>query len=162
MRANKTRVRLWVIGPFLFYLIIFLLWFPRWQHSPQSFSARALGVLFMAMTAILALLGIVGDFFNPLGLGPVTGLAVRIYRHFKDDSKRADVAGSRLGVGSSRPALVITKLLQDGTPVRGACPVCDVEFSTEAFDRDKSYAHQSKLEQQYGEHFQYHLFDQRK
>lgn len=160
MPTNKTRVRLWILGPFLFYLIVFLLWFPRWQHAPHSFSARVLGVLFAAMTAVLALLAIVGDFFNPLGLGPVTDLVVRIYQHFKDDSKRADAAGSSIQVGSSRPSLVITKRLHDGTPVRGACPICDVEFSTEAFDKDKSYAHENKLEEQYGEHFQYHLSDQ--
>jgi len=63
------------------------------------------------------------------------------------------------GLGSRHPSLVITKRLKSGTPVRGACPVCEVEFSTEAFDRDRSYPHESKLEQWYAEHFQCHLSD---
>jgi hypothetical protein len=49
------KVKLWVIGPFLAYLLVFLLWFPLWQHSPHSFSARVLGILFGAMTAILVI-----------------------------------------------------------------------------------------------------------
>lgn len=157
--TNTTRVRLWVVGPFLFYLLTFLLWFPLWRHAPHSFSARALGGVLGAMTAILMTLAVVGQFFNPLGLGPITDLPVRVHEHFKDDSKSVDATDASRRASLNRPALAITKRLPDGTPVRGTCPLCEVEFSTEAFDRDKSYAHESKLEQQYGEHFQYHLSD---
>jgi hypothetical protein len=155
---NKLRVRLWLIGLFLFYLFVFLLWFPRWQHAPHSLSARLLGVLFGAMTAVLFVLGIVGEFLNPLGLGPVTDLAVRVYEHFKDDSKNGDAAQHASRHASlSRPALVITKRLRDGTPIRGACPLCGVEFSTEAFTGDKTYPHESRLDNWYQEHFEAHL-----
>ena len=53
VRTGKMRVGLWVIGAFLAYLLVFLLWFPLWQHSPHSFSARVLGFLFGALMAIL-------------------------------------------------------------------------------------------------------------
>jgi len=58
-----------------------------------------------------------------------------------------------------RPPLVITKRLNDGTPVRAACPLCDLEFSTEAFDRDRTYPHEGTLDKWYGEHFQSHILD---
>jgi hypothetical protein len=156
MRTQKTRVRLWVVGPFLFYLLVFLLWFPRWQHAPHSLFTRLLGVLFAAMTAVLVMLYLVGEFFGPWGWG-VGDDAVRIYQHFKGDAETVDVGDASREASLNHPALVITKRLQDGTPVRGACPVCEVEFSTEAFYQDKSYPHESKLEQQYDEHFRDHM-----
>src|ERR1043166_5797781 len=73
------KVRLWVVGPFLAYLLVFLLWFPLWQHSPHSFSARLLGILFGTMTAILVALYVVGEFVSPWGLGPITDIAGRVY-----------------------------------------------------------------------------------
>lgn len=82
------KVRLWVVGPFLAYLLVFLLWFPQWQHSPHSFSARALGILFEAMTAILAALYVVGIPFSPLGFGPVTEIAINAYETFFGDHLR--------------------------------------------------------------------------
>jgi hypothetical protein len=51
--TDKMRVGLWVIGAFLAYLLVFLLWFPLGQHSPHSFSARVLGFLFGALMAFL-------------------------------------------------------------------------------------------------------------
>jgi hypothetical protein len=88
VRTDKMKVRLWVIGPFLAYLLVFLLWFPVWQHAPQSFSARILGILFGAMTAILVALCVVGVFSAPLGLGPVIGAAIKAYETFFGDHLR--------------------------------------------------------------------------
>jgi hypothetical protein len=65
MQSNKLKVRFRFIAPFLLYFFVFLLWFPRWQHAPDSPSARLLGLVFGAMTAILALLYIVGSFIAP-------------------------------------------------------------------------------------------------
>lgn len=88
MRTNKMKVRLWVVGTFLAYLLVFLLWLPLWQHSPHSFSARVLGILFGAMTAILVVLYVVGVFFSPWGLGPVTEIAIKAYETFFGDHLR--------------------------------------------------------------------------
>jgi glyoxalase/bleomycin resistance protein/dioxygenase superfamily protein len=87
VRPDKMKVRLWVIGPFLAYFLVFLL-FPLWQHSPHSLSARVLGILFGAMTAILVALYAVGVFFDPLGLGPVTQIAIKAYETFFGDHLR--------------------------------------------------------------------------
>ncbi len=81
MDKSKTKVRFWIIGPFLFYLFVFLLWFPRWQHAPHSLSARLLGLLFGAMTLLLLLLATIGNFFVPMAWGgwaPVGELAIRL------------------------------------------------------------------------------------
>jgi glyoxalase/bleomycin resistance protein/dioxygenase superfamily protein len=88
VRSDKMKVRLWVIGPFLAYLLVFVIWFPLWQHSPHSLSARAFGILFGAMTAILVALYLVGAFFDPLGLGPVTGIAIKAYETLFGDHLR--------------------------------------------------------------------------
>jgi hypothetical protein len=82
------KVRLWVVGPFLAYLLVFLLWFPLWQHSPHSFSARLLGILFGTMTAILVALYVVGEFVSPRGLGPVTDIVAKVYEAFFGDHIR--------------------------------------------------------------------------
>jgi len=82
------KVRLWVVGPLLAYLLVFLLWFPLWQHSPHSFSTRLLGILFGAMTAILVALYVVGKFVSPLGLGPLTDIAIKVYDTFFGDHIR--------------------------------------------------------------------------
>ncbi len=82
------KVRLWVVGPFLAYFVVFLLWFPLWQHSPNSFSARVLGILFATMTAILVALYLVGMFLSPFGLGPVTETAIKAYETFFGDHLR--------------------------------------------------------------------------
>ena len=85
---TKLKVRLWVVGPFFAYLLVFLLWFPLSQHSPQSFSARFFGILFGAMTAILVALYVVGMFFSPLALGSVTETAIKAYETFFGDRLR--------------------------------------------------------------------------
>jgi hypothetical protein len=85
------KVRLWAVGPFLAYLLTFLFWFPLWQHSPHSFSARALGVLFGAMTALLVPLYVVGTFFSPLsplGFGSLTKTPIKAYETFFGDHLR--------------------------------------------------------------------------
>ena len=157
MRASKYRIRLWIIGPFLLYFLIFLLWFPRWQHAPHSSSTRILGLLFGAMTAVLAAICIVGGFFS----GPFGQIAINAYEtFFKNDSDNNPApSGRRTAIGVNRPPLMITQRLKDGTPLRGACPVCDVEFSTEAFKDDRTYPHESTLDRWYGEHFEYHIAD---
>lgn len=162
MRAKYTRVRLRVIGPFLVYLLVFLLWYPYWQHDPHSPLARLLGVVFAAMTLVLAALCIVGGFFAPFGrlsiVGDILKLAIGLYETYiaKDsDEPKAHARGSFSP--ATCPALEITKRLKDGTPVRGACPVCEEEFSTEAFDSDRTYPHATTLERWYEEHFVSHL-----
>ena len=55
------------------------------------------------------------------------------------------------------PSLVITKYTAQGKPVRGYCPICDNEFSTEAFEDDPSYEHEQKLKEVYDLHFAQHL-----
>jgi hypothetical protein len=163
--SAKSKVRLWVIGPSLLYLAIFLLWFPRWQHAPQSFSARALGALFLTLTAMWVVPVIVGVLWNGTWLRPglrdAVELGTDIYETFfkKDSGNVAAVSGRPVtNAGAlNRPSLVITKRLKDGTPVRGQCPVCEVEFSTEAFDRDRTYPHEATLDKWYGEHFEEHI-----
>jgi hypothetical protein len=165
MRA-KSKVRLWVIGPLLFYLLIFLLWFPRWQHAPQSYSARLLGGLFITLTAMWAVPMIVGVLWygswGRPGLRDVVQLVTEIYETFlKKDSSSSTPAISNKSVlraaALNRPSLVISKQLKDGTPVRGHCPLCEVEFSTEAFGKDRSYPHEARLDKWYREHFEEHI-----
>lgn len=69
-------------------LLVFLLWFTLWQHSPHSFAARVLGILFGAVTAILVALYVLGVVFSPLGLGPVTEIAIKAYETFFGDHFR--------------------------------------------------------------------------
>jgi hypothetical protein len=159
---HRMKVRFRVIGPFLLYLAVFLLWFPRWQHAPHSFSARLLGVVFGAMTAVLAALCLVGGLFWRWGWGPFVQTAINAYQTFFEKiPTNSDAPATRKSgwTPASRPAIVITKRLKSGTPVRGACPLCDAEFSTEAFDRDQTYPHKSTLDRWYGEHFEYHIAD---
>jgi len=99
MDKSKTKVRFWIVGPFLFYLFVFLLWFPRWQHAPHSLSARLLGLLFGAMTLLLVVLGTIGNFFVPMwrgGWAPVGELAIRLIERILPsavaDSDRRGVA----------------------------------------------------------------------
>jgi hypothetical protein len=155
----KPKVRFWVGGPFLFYLFVFLLWFPRWQHASHTFSTRLLTLLFGAMTAVLMIIGILGGFFSPLGFGPFAKMAAEAYEtFFKKDSNKDPATGNRTSlIGVNRPPMMVTKQLQDGTPVRVACPLCDLEFSTEAFEGDRTYAHKNTLEKWYGEHFESHI-----
>jgi hypothetical protein len=40
LRTNKMKLRLWVAVSFLAYLLVFLLCFPLWQHSPHFFFGR--------------------------------------------------------------------------------------------------------------------------
>jgi len=56
--------------------------------------------------------------------------------------------------------LIITKRSAQGVPIRGACPICDEEFSTEAFEGDLSYEHERKLNEVYELHFQEHVVNQ--
>ncbi len=106
----KPKVRLWVIGPPLLYLFVFLLWFPRWQHAPQSYSARLLGALFLAMTAVCAVPLIVGvlwygSWLRP-GLHDVVQLVTDIYETWfkKDVGSTAAVSSNPIiGQGDEPP-----------------------------------------------------------
>ena len=176
MHSNKLKVRFWVVGPFLFYLAVFLLWFPRWQSSPNSASTRFLGVLFGAMTAVLAACHVIGAILYGSFTGLYTIISGRSPRNQYgwliqtaidawDTFVRSDSTPSYDGASSrrastlllERPPLVVTKRLIDGTPIRGACPLCEVDFSTEAFADDPTYPHESTLDKWYGEHFECHL-----
>ena len=87
MHTNRFRVRFWILAPFLFYFLVFLLWFPRWQHAPHASSTQALGFLFGAMTAVLAAICVIGKFFAPWDLGPFVQTAINAYKTFlKKDS----------------------------------------------------------------------------
>lgn len=161
----KPKVRLWVIGPALLYLFVFLLWFSRWQHAPQSHSARVLGALFLTLTALWVVPVIIGALWygswGKPGLRDAVQLVEEIYEtFFKKDSGDTPVVSRKAihNIGAlDRPSLVITKKLKDGTPVRGQCPLCEVEFSTEAFDKDRRYPHEATLNKWYGEHFEEHI-----
>ena len=165
MRAKYTRVRLSVVGPFLVYFLLFLLWFSYWQHAPHSAPARVLGVVFGAITLVLAMIATIGGFFLPFGragiVGAIVKTAIELYQTFiAKDSVKPEVQATkqrRMLSPVARPDLEITKTLKDGTPVRGACPVCEVEFSTEAFDRDPIYPHSATLDRWYEEHFASHI-----
>ena len=41
--------------------------------------------------------------------------------------------------------------------MRGHCPVCESEFSTEAFEDDPTYEHERKLNEVYRMHFSEHI-----
>ncbi len=164
MRAKYTKVRWRVIGPFLVYFLVFLLWYPYWHSHPHSPLARSLGVVFGAMTLVLAALCILGGFFAPFSrlnvVGYVLKIALDLHETFiaKDSDEPEARASARRDTfqAATSPALEITKRLKDGTPVRGACPVCEVEFSTEAFDGDPTYPHATTLNKWYEEHFACH------
>ena len=100
-----------------------------------------------------------GSWLRP-GLRDVVQLVTDIYEtFFKKDVGSTPAVSSNpiIGLGAmDRPSLVITKRLKNGTPVRGACPLCDVEFSTEAFDGDRTYPHERTLDAWYEGHFQEH------
>ena len=161
MRTKLTKVRLEVTGPLLFYLFVFLLWFPVWLHAPRSLSARLLGLVFGAMTAALAAFCVVGSLPWSWRFAEIV---IHVYEtYLKRESGETPVAPSKRMTqfaSMDRPPLVITKRRKDGTPICAACPICEFEFSTEAFDGDRSYPHESKLEQWYGEHFEDHLSDE--
>lgn len=158
---RQLKVRFWLIAPFLLYLVSFLLWLPRWQHAPQSASARLLGVLLLAMTAILAVFCLVGKFVSRWDLGPFVQMAIQAYQtFFRSDPNTSPAPPRSRKTGLTplhRPHLLITQRMKDGTPVRAACPWCAVEFSSEAFDQDMTYPHQATLEKDYAEHFESHL-----
>lgn len=82
MRTNRVKVRFWVVGPFLAYLLVFLLWYPLWQHSPHSVWAHALGIVFGAMTAVLAAAYVIGSFFSPWGFGPAVEIGIKAYETY--------------------------------------------------------------------------------
>ncbi len=165
MHTNKLKVRFWVVAPFLLYFVVFLLWFPRWQHAPDSPSARLLGLVFGGMTAVLALSWIIGWFVLPApfgsGLGRLVKVAIDAYETFlkRDASGKSTVRPQDTGgfATLNHPTFVITHRLKDGTPVRGACPLCHVEFSTEAFEHDRAYPHEGTLNKWYEEHFASHI-----
>jgi hypothetical protein len=52
-----------------------------------------------------------------------------------------------------KPTLKITKRTPAGIPIRAACPLCDTEFSTEAFDDDPTYLHERTLNKDFEAHF---------
>lgn len=159
MNRDKPRVRAWVIGPLLTYLFVFALWFPVWLQAPQSFWAHVLGVVFASMTAVFALIYAVGALQWKFGW--LFDIGCHIYETYikKDSADTTADTPERTPVFSSEdcPPLLITHRLRDGTPVRAECPVCEVEFSTEAFEHDRSFPHESTLERWYREHFAFHL-----
>jgi hypothetical protein len=55
------------------------------------------------------------------------------------------------------PDLIITQRSAQGAPLRGACPICQAEVSTEAFVDTPGYAHERVLNEAYAGHFQVHL-----
>jgi hypothetical protein len=56
-------------------------------------------------------------------------------------------------VGMAKPTLKITKSTPQGIPVRGTCPLCGTDFSTEAFDDDSTYPHEPTLKKDFEAHF---------
>src|ERR1051326_7113010 len=159
MNRDKPRIRAWVVGSLLAYLFVFALWFPVWRHAPQSLWAHILGVVFAAMTAVFALVYLAGAVQWKFGW--LFDIAYDIYETYikKDTADATPEMPRPTPVLSSEdyPPLHITHRMRDGTPVRAECPVCEVEFSTEAFEHDKSYPHESTLERWYREHFVFHL-----
>lgn len=103
MRTQLTRLRFWVIGPFLFYLLCFLLWFPRWQHTPHAFVTRALGLVFGAMTAVLISICIVGAFYWHFGW--LVDIVVQVYETYirKDSGHTLTLPISRCGSHRATP-----------------------------------------------------------
>jgi hypothetical protein len=51
------------------------------------------------------------------------------------------------------PNPIYTKLSARGSAVRAACPICDTEFSTEAFEDDPKYDHEFVMNEAYKVHF---------
>ena len=43
--------------------------------------------------------------------------------------------------------------------MRGYCPLCESEFSTEAFEDDPAYEHERKLNEVYDLHFAEHIVE---
>src|ERR1041384_1081416 len=144
MNRDKPQIRAWVIGPLLAYLFVFALWFPVWKRAPQSFWAHVLGIVFAAMTAVFALIYLVGAVQWKFGW--LFDIGIHIYETYikKESDDEVSDAAKQTPVLSpgDYPALLITHRLRDGTPVRAECPVCEVEFSTEAFEHDRSYPHE--------------------
>lgn len=50
-----------VVAPFLIMLLIFLLGFPVWMRSPQSFGGRLFAYVFGAMLVVLGIIGVIGQ-----------------------------------------------------------------------------------------------------
>lgn len=148
------------MGPFFLYLLVFLLWFPGWQHSPDALFTRAMGYLFGAMTAVLILAAVLGRLASWVLL--MGTIAMHVYETYlkKDNVHKVPRNYTRkvfpAGL-TDAPALHVTKALRDGTPIRGTCPLCGTEFSTEAFASDRSYPHESRLQEWYRDHFVIHL-----
>jgi hypothetical protein len=167
MRHDTLKVRLWVIAPFLLYLLVFLLWVLGSRGAPTAASTRWLGYLFGGMTAILAALYLFARVlfgrYGNTGLLSFMRTAHDFWETFIDgDSTRSPskVSEGHAGTPIEPPPLVITKRMRNGTPIRGLCPLCEVDFSTEAFAGDPSYPHESRLNEWYLEHYEAHLHDQ--
>lgn len=105
MHTNKFKVRFWVLAPFLLYFLVFLLWFPRWQHFPHASSTRALGFLFSAMTAVLAIVCVIGKFFAPWDLAPFVQTAINAYETFlkKHSGEKPGVVGENFAFPLKTP-----------------------------------------------------------
>jgi hypothetical protein len=53
----------------------------------------------------------------------------------------------------AKPTLKITKRTAAGIPVRGTCPLCGTDISTEAFEDDANYPHEPTLDKDFEAHF---------
>jgi hypothetical protein len=56
----SQQVRMRVVAPFLLMLLVFLIGFPVWMRSPQSFGGRLFAYVFGAMLVVLGIIGLIG------------------------------------------------------------------------------------------------------
>ena len=65
----SQQIRMRVVGPFLLMLLVFLLGFPVWMRSPQSFGGHLFAYIFGAMLVVMGIIGVIGGIaFGIFGL----------------------------------------------------------------------------------------------